>query len=73
MELLTISEVALAMKVSERTVRRLIKSGDLPAYRVGGRGQLRVEMSELERYVEAHRVRAGKLPAAEDEEASNED
>ena len=58
MKLLTIPEVADAMKVSEKTVRRLIKRGDLPAFKVGDRGQLRVEEAELERYVESQRVRA---------------
>lgn len=61
MKLLTLPEVAEAMKVSEKTVRRLIKRGDLPAYRVGERGQLRVEERELERYVESKRVRAADL------------
>jgi excisionase family DNA binding protein len=58
-ELLTPREVADAMRVSEKTVRRLIKRGDLVAYRVGDRGQLRVSVSELERYLETTRVRGG--------------
>ena len=33
--LLTVSEVAAAMRVSNMTVYRLIKSGELPAVRVG--------------------------------------
>lgn len=61
MKLLTVPEVADAMKVSAKTVRRLIKRGDLPAYRVGERGQLRVEERELERYVESQRVRSDDL------------
>lgn len=56
MKLLTIQEVADTMKVSEKTVRRLIKRGDLSAYKLGERGQLRVKEYELERYVEAQRV-----------------
>jgi excisionase family DNA binding protein len=58
MKLLTIPEVAEAVKVSEKTVRRLIKRGDLPAFKVGDRGQLRVEEQELERYIESQRVHA---------------
>ena len=56
MKLLTVQEVAEAMRVSEKTVRRLIKRGDLTAYKVGDRGQLRVKEGELERYIEAQRV-----------------
>ena len=56
MKLLTVQEVADTMKVSEKTVRRLIKRGDLAAYKVGERGQLRVKEQDLERYVEAQRV-----------------
>jgi excisionase family DNA binding protein len=33
--LLTVSEVAAAMRVSNMTIYRLIKSGELPAVRVG--------------------------------------
>lgn len=57
MQLLSIQEVADAMKVSGQTVRRLIKCGDLRACQVGARGQFRVEERELERYVEARRVK----------------
>ena len=56
MKLLSIQEVADAMKVSSKTVRRLIKRGDLIAYKVGERGQFRVKERDLERYVEAQRV-----------------
>jgi excisionase family DNA binding protein len=56
LKLLTVREVAEAMRVSEKTVRRLIKRGDLTAYKVGDRGQLRVKEVEMERYLEAQRV-----------------
>ena len=56
MKLLTVQEVADMMKVSQKTVRRLIKRGDLAAYKVGERGQLRVKDRDLEQYVEAKRV-----------------
>ena len=55
-ELLTVRQVSEAIKVSEKTVRRLIKRGDLVAYKVGDRGQLRVEEQELERYLRSQRV-----------------
>lgn len=63
MKLLTIQEVAETMKVSEKTVRRLIKRGAIVAYKVGERGQLRVKERELERYVETRRVEIEKAAA----------
>ena len=56
MTLLTIQEVVEIMKISESTVRRLIKSGALPAYKIGKRGQLRVKQEELEEYLEKQKV-----------------
>ena len=63
MKLLSIQEVAETMKVSEKTVRRLIKRGAIAAYKVGERGQLRVKEGELERYLEAQRVEIEKTAA----------
>lgn len=72
MNFLTIQEVADAMKVSESTVRRLIRRGQIAAFKVGDRGQLRVKESELEHYVESRRVRIVKAvdPYPEDTETS---
>ena len=39
--LLTVAEVAATMRVSNMTVYRLIKSGDLPALRVGKNYRIR--------------------------------
>jgi len=63
MKLLTILEAAKAIEAPEKTVRRRIKGGDLPAFRVGDLGQIRVEEQELVRYVESRRVRAADGPA----------
>ena len=57
MKLFTIREVADAMKVSDKTVRRLIKRGHLIAYKVGDRGQLRVKDLDIEAYLEEKKVR----------------
>lgn len=35
--------------VSERTVRRWIHDGTLPAYRLAGRGLLRIDLDDLDR------------------------
>lgn len=53
--LLTVSEVASAMRVSNMTVYRLIKGGELPAVRVGKNYRLRE--SDLERFLEERSVR----------------
>jgi len=47
--LLTVVEVAATMRVSNMTVYRLIKSGDLPALRVGK--NYRVRESDVDRYL----------------------
>ena len=52
--LLTVAEVASAMRVSTMTVYRLIKSGDLPAVRVGH--NYRVRGADVERYLSSRSV-----------------
>lgn len=56
MKLLTLREVAGALQVSERTIRRLINQGDLAGFKVGDRGQVRVKSEDLEAYLERQRV-----------------
>ena len=53
--LLTVAEVAAAMRVSNMTVYRLIKGGELPAVRVGKSYRLRE--TDLERFLEDRSVR----------------
>ncbi|MFD1825524.1 MULTISPECIES: helix-turn-helix domain-containing protein [Mumia] len=48
---LRLSDVADILNVSERQVYALVRRGDLPAIRVGGRGVWRVESEALERYI----------------------
>lgn len=52
--LLTVAEVAEHLRVSEMTVYRLLKRGDLPARRVGQRWRIAVE--DLTAYLEGARV-----------------
>ncbi len=56
MNLLTLREVAEAVKVSETTIRRWVRDGSLAAYKVGKRGQLRVKEEDLEAFLERQRV-----------------
>ena len=53
---LTASEAAERMRVSKMTVYRLIRSGKLPAVRIGK--AYRVREDDLERYLNASYVRA---------------
>jgi excisionase family DNA binding protein len=52
--LLTVAEVAATMRVSNMTVYRLIKSGDLPAIRVGK--NYRIRESDMDGYLEQRQV-----------------
>ena len=63
---LTVREVSDVMKVSEKTVRRLIKRGDLAAYKVGDRGQLRIRTRDLELYLESQRVQVKNVRDSKD-------
>jgi excisionase family DNA binding protein len=53
----TVAEVARRLRVSNMTVYRLVKSGQLPAVRVG-RGY-RIREADLQRYLEARYSDAG--------------
>lgn len=52
--LLTVAEVATIMRVSNMTVYRLIKLGELPAVRVGK--SYRIRQGDLEAYLESRSV-----------------
>lgn len=54
--LLTVSEVAATMRVSNMTVYRLIKGGELPAVRVGK--NYRIRESDVERFLQDRSVTA---------------
>ena len=58
MKLLTLREIADALQVSERTIRRIVNRGDLVGFKVGDRGQVRVKSEDLEAYLERQRVHA---------------
>ncbi len=53
MELLKPSEVAVSLRVTVRTVQRLIKRGDLPAVKVGER--FRIRKDDLDAYLQRQR------------------
>jgi excisionase family DNA binding protein len=70
--LLTISEVAARLRVSERTVHRLIDRDELPSLQLGGRrAAIRIDESEFEAWLygalrDAKAQLAAKLTEADD-------
>lgn len=49
---LQLADVAEILDISSAQTYALVRSGDLPAIKVGGRGQWRVEAAELEAYIQ---------------------
>ena len=55
-DLLTVKEAAELLRVHHQTVRRHIRSGDLPAYRLGsGMSELRIMRDDLEGWLYGER------------------
>lgn len=48
---LQLADVAEVLNISAAQAYALVRRGDLPAIKIGGRGQWRVEASELEAYI----------------------
>jgi excisionase family DNA binding protein len=48
---LLLEDVAEVLSTTRAQVYALVRSGDLPAIKVGGRGQWRVERVKLEEYI----------------------
>ena len=48
---LTLADVAEVLNISASQTYALVRSGDLPAIKIGGRGQWRVEREQLESYI----------------------
>lgn len=49
---LTLADVAEVLATSSAQVYALVRRGELPAIKIGGRGQWRVESSQLEAFIE---------------------
>ena len=49
---LTLADVAEILNTTSAQVYALVRRGDLPAIKIGGRGQWRVERAKLEQYIE---------------------
>lgn len=52
-QLLTVKEMAAALRISATTAYQLVESGKVPCHRVGtGRGSIRINQEDLDLYVE---------------------
>ena len=63
---LTLADVAEVLNVSAAQAYALVRSGELPAIQVGGRGQWRVEEIRLEDYIAARYAEAEARSALSD-------
>jgi excisionase family DNA binding protein len=48
---LTLGQVAQTLNISSSQIYAIVRHGDLPAIKIGGRGQWRVERTQLEAYI----------------------
>lgn len=48
---LTLTDVAEVLNISDSQTYALVRTGELPAIKIGGRGQWRVEREQLEAYI----------------------
>jgi excisionase family DNA binding protein len=58
---LTLADTAEILNVSARQAYALVRSGELPAIKVGGHGHWRVERSVLESYIQAKYEEARRM------------
>lgn len=61
---LTLADVAEILNTSTAQVTALIKRGEVRAITIGGRGVYRVEVSELEAYIQRRYAEADQRPKA---------
>lgn len=66
---LTLPDVAEVLNVTVRQVYALVRTGDLRGIQIGGRGQWRIENSELEDYIARQYARADAALSEESEDA----
>lgn len=73
MPMLSVAQVAERLGLSTNAVRDAIARGDIPASRLGGR-VLRVRPEDLDRWIDASRVRRPSTPSSEpaDERATDQ-
>lgn len=67
-----LTEVSEILDISADQAYALVRSGALPAIKVGGRGQWRVETTELETYIQRMYTETRELVTAKTERAEDE-
>jgi prophage regulatory protein len=71
---LTLTDVAEELQISMAQARAIVRSGELPAIQIGGRGQWRVEQVKLDEYIEdLYAQQAAKAQARRTEAPQTED
>jgi excisionase family DNA binding protein len=72
-----LKQVAAMLATTQAQVLALVRAGDLPAIKIGGRGQWRVEGSVLDRWIEQQyektRVFVAENPVEEGLEAAQDE
>jgi len=58
---ITLAEVANILNIAPAQVYALVRSGELPAIKIGVRGQWRVEGAELEKYISSQYQRTAEF------------
>lgn len=69
---LTLTDVAETLNISMSQTKSLVRSGALPAVKIGGRGIWRVEASMLEDYIQRMYEQTRESIAAMDDGADHE-
>ena len=68
---LTLAQVADELNVKQSLVQGLIRTGELRAFQVGGRGMWRIGREDVEDYIDqAYRRTAARIAAGELEDAA---
>lgn len=65
--MLTVQECAEALRVSSKTIYRLVWSGNLPGHKVGGR--LRISRGALDAYLDSRAFGTGARAARDADDA----
>ena len=70
---LQLADVAEILSTSSAQVYAMVRRGELPAIKIGGRGQWRVSLDDLEEYIAQQRVATREFIDAHPFEAADED
>ena len=70
---LQLAEVSEILNISSAQAYALVRSGELPAIKIGGRGQWRVEATELEGYIQRMYAETKSFVQAHPSAASGEE